>query len=200
MTAPSSGPSTRRSPRRRYAASVAHSANLLRALARDVESRGEELGRTHLAAPLDHPSARDAITLLGWQGPTPTPVVEWALGLSQSACVRVLDRLQEAGLVERSRSVGDRRVWVRLTDDGERAVEDIHAVTTDLVQDLLTRAFPDPEALAAATGALERLVAVAVGEDVNSARFCSRCDVRACLAEGLECPSDQTCEANASRS
>jgi len=114
--------------------------------------------------------------------------------------VRVLDRLQEAGLVERSRSVGDRRVWVRLTDDGERAVEDIHAVTTDLVQDLLTRAFPDPEALAAATGALERLVAVAVGEDVNSARFCSRCDVRACLAEGLECPSDQTCEANASRS
>ena len=66
MTPPSPGTSRTRLPSRRYAASAAHCANLLRALARHVESMSETLGREQLAAPLDHPSARDAVSLLDW--------------------------------------------------------------------------------------------------------------------------------------
>src|SRR3954467_2908217 len=41
-----------------------HGANVLRALARNLDS----LVADEAAAPLDHPSARDAVTLLGWRG------------------------------------------------------------------------------------------------------------------------------------
>src|SRR4051794_2672601 len=74
-----------------------HGANVLRALARNLDSLV-----THEAeAPLDHPSARDAVTLLGWRGEVTSESLQEALGLSQPACVRVVDRLAEAGLVAR---------------------------------------------------------------------------------------------------
>ena len=58
----------------RYAASVRHLANVVRALARHLEaSDAAALADAGLTAPLDHPSARDAVTLLDWHGPTAIP-------------------------------------------------------------------------------------------------------------------------------
>ena len=196
MTPPSPGTGRSRAVTRRYAASVAHCANLIRARARDVEATSEGLGRQRLAPPLDHPSARDAVTLLGWQGPTPVPVLEWALGISQSANVRLVDRLQEAGLVDRYRDAGDRRVWVRLTPPGESAAADIREATASTLESLVAQSFPDTAALESATVVLERLVETAVGADTDAARFCCRCDVSACLQGGQQCPSARACAAN----
>jgi hypothetical protein len=58
-------------------AELRHGANVLRALARNLEP---ELAAT--GAPLDHESARDAVTLLGWRGEATSETLQLALGLS----------------------------------------------------------------------------------------------------------------------
>src|SRR3954452_14488504 len=95
-----------------------HGANVLRALARNIESVS---GAEPIEPPLDHPSARDAVTLLGWRGESTIETLQESLDLSQPACVRVVDRLAAAGLVTRRRTPGDRRLRVTLTPAGEEA-------------------------------------------------------------------------------
>src|SRR3954454_5950058 len=94
-----------------------HGANVLRALARNLEAVTDP---DALGAPLDHASARDAVTLLGWRGECTSETLQEALDLSQPACVRVVDRLAAAGLVTRRRTPGDRRLHVPRPDAGER--------------------------------------------------------------------------------
>src|SRR4051794_3585588 len=98
-------------------ATLRHGANVLRALARNLDSLAAE----RPTAPLDHPSARDAVTLLGWRGEATSEALQEALDLSQPACVRVVDRLAAAGLVTRRRTPGDRRLRIALTAKGQRA-------------------------------------------------------------------------------
>lgn len=180
----------------RYAAGIAHGANVLRALAHAIDSLGDSAARTDFAPPLDHVSARDALTLLSWRGRTPAPAIEEALGLSQSACVRLLDRLQAAGLIARDREPRDRRVWVALTIDGEQAARQIIAATSGTLQELVSKALPDARQLFPALELLDRIAIAAVGDAVDPSRFCRACDPAACLAEGQTCPSDRACEAN----
>ncbi len=187
-------PKTETDPR--YAAGIAHGANVLRALAHAIDSLGDSAARTDFAPPLDHVSARDALTLLSWRGRTPAPAIEEALGLSQSACVRLLDRLQAAGLIARDREPRDRRVWVALTIDGEQAARQIIAATSGTLQELVSKALPDARQLFPALELLDRIAIAAVGDAVDPSRFCRACDPAACLAEGQACPSDQACEAN----
>ena len=182
----------------RYAASVRHLANVVRALARHLEaSDAAALADAGLTAPLDHPSARDAVTLLDWHGPTAIPTLGWAMELSQSATVRLVDRLCDAGLVRRRRERGDRRVWLELTPEGERAAAQVRSTRADPLQELARQAFPDLAAAQAAVTVLDRLAAVAVGPDLDAARFCRGCDVESCLADGQPCPSARRCAANA---
>ena len=103
-------------------AELRHGANVLRALARNLEP---ELAAT--GAPLDHESARDAVTLLGWRGEATSETLQFALGLSQPACVRLVDRLVEAGLLVRRRRPGDRHVWIGLTAKGRRSASGLVA-------------------------------------------------------------------------
>ena len=168
-----------------------HGANVLRALARNLEA---EVG---LAAvpPLDHASARDAVTLLGWRGESSSDVLQEALGLSQPACVRVVDRLAAAGLVERRRVAGDRRSQVALTAAGERAAERLARQARKAVERALRAAVPDTH-VEAFVDSLDKLAAVVVGEAVDTVRFCRSCDVAACMSGGRVCPSDAACRAN----
>ncbi|MBK6441778.1 MAG: MarR family transcriptional regulator [Actinomycetales bacterium] len=184
----------------RYAAGIAHGANVLRALAHAIDSLGDSAARTDFTPPLDHVSARDALTLLSWRGRTPAPAIEEALGLSQSACVRLLDRLQAAGLIARDREPRDRRVWVTVTPEGEHAARRIIAATSGTVEALVSRALPDASRLIPALEVLDLIAMAAAGDAVDPSRFCRACDPTACLAEGQACPSDRACDANSAAS
>ena len=59
-------------------AELKHGANVLQALARNLQPIDAPV-----VAPLDHPSARDAVTLLAWRGTATSETLQFALGLSQ---------------------------------------------------------------------------------------------------------------------
>jgi hypothetical protein len=159
-------------------AELRHGANVLRALARNLQALTEPDG---LTPPLDHPSARDALTLLAWHG--------------ESTCVRVVDRLEQAGLVARSRPDGDRRIRISLTPAGERAAGAMTRRSGDGVERLLREALSG-EDLTGFVRALDRVAVSMFGDARDTARFCRSCDVQACLAGGAGCPSDAACRAN----
>ena len=161
-------------------ATLRHGANVLRALANNLDS----VAATGVEAPLDHPSARDAVTLLGWRGECTSEALQEALDLSQPACVRVVDRLAAAGLVTRRRTPGDRRLQIRLTARGERAAARLVGQSGTGVEAALRAALPDAERL-------EDFVAAH-----DTVRFCRSCDVSACLDGPRGCPSAAACEAN----
>jgi DNA-binding MarR family transcriptional regulator len=172
---------------------VSHGANVLRAVARNLES----LTPGEPEPPLDHPSARDAVTLLGWHGECTSEELQEALDLSQPACVRVVDRLVTAGLVTRRRTPGDRRLRVGLTARGERAASGLVADSGAGVERALRDALPDAADLDAFVGALDRLATAVFGDATDTVRFCRSCDVRACVGGPRGCPSDAACRANA---
>lgn len=83
----------------------------------------------------------------------PSHSVDWLyrrLGITQSGTVRLLDRLESAGLIRRDRRPGKRQVAVTITADGRgllargiaaraRALEDLIAPLSPAEQDELTR-------------------------------------------------------------
>ena len=148
-------------------------------------------------APLDHPSARDAVTLLGWRGEVTSDALQEALDLSQPACVRVVDRLAAAGLVTRRRTPGDRRLRIALTDAGERAATRLVRDSGEGVQKALHEALPEVEDLDGFVAALDRVATVVFGDATDTLRFCRSCDVGACVRGPRGCPSDAACRANA---
>lgn len=173
-------------------AELGHAANVLRAVARHLT---HDLPAAGAEPPLDHPSARDALTLLTWYEPASLLDIEGALGLSQPAALRVADRLAGAGLVERRRDRGDRRVWLTLTAAGRTATADLLKMSADPVARLIGRAIPnaaDRRELLRLLDALARQ-AVVDSEAAEPFRFCRACDVGECLADGLVCPSAEAC-------
>jgi DNA-binding MarR family transcriptional regulator len=172
-----------------------HGANVLRALARNLDS----LVVDEAAAPLDHPSARDAVTLLGWRGEVTSDALQEALELSQPACVRVVDRLTDAGLVARRRTPGDRRLRIALTAEGQRAAARLVRDSGTGVQAALRGALPEVEDLDGFVAALDRVATVVFGDATDTVRFCRSCDVDGCVQGPRGCPSDAACRANLAR-
>jgi DNA-binding MarR family transcriptional regulator len=175
-------------------ATLSHGANVLSALARNLDAHLSSRGRWY-EPPLDHSSARDALTLLGWRGDCTSETLQEALELSQPACVRVIDRLAAAGLVTRRRAPGERRLRIALTDDGAQAAEHLARESRARAQGALRVALADDE-VAAFVAALDRVAAVAFGPATDTVRFCRSCDVPACLAGPAGCPSEAACRAN----
>lgn len=173
-------------------AELRHGANVLRALARNLEPESATA-----AAPLDHESARDAVTLLAWRGEATSDTLQFALGLSQPACVRLVDRLVEARLLARRRRPNDRRVWLALTAKGRRAASGLLVREREPVEAALRVALPEPGELSRFVTALDRVATVVLGDTTNPARFCRACDVEACLGSERECPSVAACRVNA---
>jgi DNA-binding MarR family transcriptional regulator len=173
-------------------AELRHGANVLGALARNLGP-----GERDFAAPLDHPSARDAVTLLAWRGEASADTLQFALDLSQPACVRLVDRLEAAGIVARRRHTGDRKVWLRLTAKGQRQAARLLDHDRAPAEAALEQAIDDPDELARFVATLERLATAVLGDTTDPARFCRACDVAACLGSDRECPSVVACRANA---
>jgi DNA-binding MarR family transcriptional regulator len=120
-----------------------------------------------------------------------------SLRLSQSACVRLVDRLEAGGLVRRQGRAGTRQTELVLTRAGRRSADRVVGETGDVIAGALEAAFPDPDDLSHFVAALDRLATVAATEAPDVYRICRVCDVSACLAGGLACPSADACRAAA---
>jgi DNA-binding MarR family transcriptional regulator len=175
-------------------ATLSHGANVLAALARNLEAHAASAAGP-FEPPLDHPSARDAVTLLAWRGEATSDTLQEALELSQPACVRVVDRLVGAGLVRRVREPGQRRLRVVLTDEGARTAERLACEPRATLQRSLRAALADDE-VETFVAALDRVATAVFGAATDTVRFCRSCDVPACLGGLAGCPSAVACRAN----
>ena len=97
-------------------------ANLLGALALTLSDRAS--AAVHAGAGVSGSDAAALVTLRNYAEGEPLDLLRRALALSHPAVVRLADRLQARGLVERHRGASDgRAVALRLTPTGRRAAD-----------------------------------------------------------------------------
>jgi DNA-binding MarR family transcriptional regulator len=153
-------------------------ANLLGALALTVADR--------IATGSD---AAALITLRNYAEGEPLDLLRRALALSHPAVVRLADRLQERGLVERRRSERDgRAVALRLTPAGRKAADDALAARASAIDDVLAPL--DASERQALEAMLERMLATATTDATASLVICRLCDPDVC-GHPARCPVTQ---------
>lgn len=65
------------------------------------------------------------------------------LDVSLSAATGLIDRMEERGLIERARVAEDRRVvFVKVTDQGRRLLDDVEIVRSEMLRSVLSRLEP----------------------------------------------------------
>jgi DNA-binding MarR family transcriptional regulator len=109
------------------------------------------------------------------------------LGLTHSGTVRLVDRLADAGLVERAPGADRRSRSVRLTAAGRRTAHRVSGRRIAYLDSLLA-GFS-----AAETGALRELLGRVMGRVVQGKRggawICRMCDLQACGRDAGNCPA-----------
>lgn len=133
-------------------------------------------------------AAPAALIVLSRQRARSLAYLRQALGLSQPATVRVVDRLGEDGLVRRSPGPDRRTVTPVLTAAGERAAARAAAARTRVLVDRIA-ALDDAErdSLAAL---LEKLLYSEPHSPTDATRLCRLCDVDTCEQHPRSCPVD----------
>jgi DNA-binding MarR family transcriptional regulator len=117
-----------------------------------------------------------------------------ALGLSHPGAVRLVDRLERAGAVERRASTGDRRaVALYLTPDGERRVPAVLGGRRQEIEAVLAILAPEEQAILGTL--LEKMLRGLVRDVDHAYSVCRLCDDLACTA----CPVEAALAAPASR-
>ena len=162
--------------------SHAHVANVLGALGLALSDRLAEA-----AERAGGPSAAAAlVALYGTRAGARIDGVARVAGLSHSGAVRLVDRLEAEGLVERRRGADQRSAAVHLTPPGRRAARRMltdrasamHSVLSLLTDDQQTELSDLAKAL------LAELATVPDAE----ARLCRLCDLEACGRSSGRCP------------
>jgi len=160
----------------------AHDANVLGALALALADR--------LAAaspPEASGSAAQALVRLHGRGAGGAiDALAGVLGLSHSGTVRVVDRLQAEGLLERRRGADQRSAALHLTPRGRRAARRILANRAAAMESVLSLLTADQQAemCRLAGRILEQLGEVPGAEP----RLCRLCDLEACGRTRGACP------------
>ena len=152
-------------------------ANLLGALSLAITERTAE--SLHDDAQVAGTDAMALIALRNYAEGASLDTLRGGLGLSQPGTVRLVDRLEARGLVERRRSEHDGRARaLHLTDVGRRAAAEA----------LDARAGVTTEALSALTAGerdrltdlLEKMLAARTDDRTSARRICRLCDGDAC--------------------
>jgi DNA-binding MarR family transcriptional regulator len=156
-------------------------ANLLAALAGEIAERVQDELKTH---PNQTDSTFAALNIMGfWDGITNAELAK-ALRLSHTATVRLIDKLEQQGLVE-ARDGDDRRAtYLHLTASGKKAAQPVlraRCVAVEGYLDVLTKA---EEAQLAEL--LVKLIQPLARDDMAVSHFCRLCDFTACPGE--RCP------------
>jgi len=173
----------------------ARSANLLGTLGLAVADRIRAAAEDELGLGGSAPPAIVALsTYLAGQ---PLDEFSHAFGITPSAVVRLVDRLEAEGLAVRAPGPDGRRVSVRLTASGERSAKAILERRERALNDVLaTLTAGEREQL---TRLHEKLLAE-LPEDVPAARrVCRFCDVHACGHCDGRCPVTQGIDARGLR-
>lgn len=103
------------------------------------------------------------LTLLEHHGTMPMSRLAEMLDVSLSNATGLVDRMEDAGLVERVRDVGDRRVvQVRPSERGRAALAQVELMRDDVMRRLLARL--DEEQLARLAASLEDMRTAVVEE------------------------------------
>jgi MarR family transcriptional regulator, negative regulator of the multidrug operon emrRAB len=126
------------------------------------------------------------ITLRNYAEGEPLDLLRRALALSHPGVVRLADRLERRGLVERRRSERDgRAVALRLTPAGRRAADEAQAARADAVDTALDALGKDDRR--ALDGMLERMLAAHTTDSTASLVICRLCDPDVC-GHPANCP------------
>jgi DNA-binding MarR family transcriptional regulator len=109
-----------------------------------------------------------------------------SLGLTHSAAVRLVDRLEDSELVERRRGEDGRSVSVVMTAAGRRAGREIldarHRALGEVLDSL------SPSERRALAGVCEKLLGGLTGSRADARRICRLCDPDACGHYHGRCP------------
>jgi MarR family transcriptional repressor of emrRAB len=156
-------------------------ANLLGAAALLVEDA--VLGRVEKELPRTASAPAALVTLAHEPGLT-IDGLRTVLGLTHSGAVRLVDRLEEDGLVRRSRA--GRTVGLSLTPGGRRALARIERARLAAAQDLLAPlSAKEREQLERFVG---RILAARTHGAADLNRICRLCSFEACESGGRTCP------------
>ena len=159
--------------------------NMLRALATEVVDRSEASRAQSLG--LDA-SGSSAVVLICREPGLSVGDLAVRLGRSHSATVRVVDRLEEAGLVKRARTKSDaRRATLALTATGRKKVEGAAQPADESVDVLLQDLTSGERVLLERI--LSKVVAQLPGGVTDGGRICRYCEPATCGAEG--CPRER---------
>ena len=164
--------------------SILRTANLLGALAGEVTERLERRLKTH---PSQTDSSAAALNVLSfWSGASNGELAK-ALGLSHTATVRLVDRLEAGGLVETRAGRDKRAVALHLTEAGRQRAK---AVLTDRCAALaeVTGALTQSEQTILA-GLLEKMLRSVTTGMMGATHICRLCDEVVCPED--ECPVHQ---------
>jgi DNA-binding MarR family transcriptional regulator len=118
--------------------------------------------------------------------------VHRVLGLTPSGAVRLVDRLEAAGLVVREAGSDGRSRAVRLTESGRDRARAVHAARSSYLTRLVGGLSDDEVVLL--QDLLGRVMADVVEEKEGGAWTCRLCDLQACGRDDGRCPA-----ANAAR-
>jgi DNA-binding MarR family transcriptional regulator len=168
-------------------ASDGRTANLLGALALTLADR--QGAAVQDGAGLSGTDAAALVTLRNYAEGEPLDLLRRALALSHPGVVRLADRLQARGLVERHRSESDgRAVALKLTATGRVAADAALAARADAIDAAL--ATLDDGQLRALAPMLERMLGAETTDSTASLVICRMCDPDVC-GHPADCPVTQ---------
>jgi MarR family transcriptional regulator, negative regulator of the multidrug operon emrRAB len=173
----------------------ARSANLLGTVGLAVSDRIRAAGEDELGLSGSAPVA--LVALSTYLADRPLEEIGAAFGITASAVVRLVDRLEAEGLAQRSPGPDGRRVSVRLTTKGERRAKAILARREQELAGVLgVLSTAEQREL---TRLHEKLLAHLPDDVPGAARVCRYCDVDACGHYDGRCPVTQGIDARGLR-
>jgi len=162
--------------------SHAHAANVLGALGLALADRlaeaSERVGGGSAAAAL--------VTLYGTRAGIRIDGLARVVGLSHSGAVRLVDRLERDGLVDRRRGADQRSTVLRLTPSGRRSARQVLAERNVAMHSVLALLTDDQQAGIADLA--EHLLRELADAPAAEARLCRLCDLEACGRSSGRCP------------
>jgi DNA-binding MarR family transcriptional regulator len=168
-------------------ASDERTANLLGALALTLSDHAA--AAVQAGAGVSGSDAAALVTLRNYAEGEPLDLLRRALALSHPGVVRLADRLQARGLVERHRSDRDgRAVALRLTAAGRRSADAALAARADAIDAALETL--DPGQRRALTPMLELMLGAQTTDSTASLVICRLCDPDVC-GHPERCPVTQ---------
>ena len=174
---------------------AARSANLLGTVGLAVADRIRAAGEDELGLGGSAPVA--VVALSTYLADRPLDEIADAFGITASAVVRLVDRLESEGLAQRHPGPDGRRVSVRLTARGERRAKAVLARREDELDGVLgVLSASEQREL---TRLHEKLLANLPDDVPGAARVCRYCDVHACGHYDGRCPVTQGIDARGLR-